>query len=162
MNSRARTADVLKEKEAELRKKSREKIYDKLLNVDCRTEKGMDRIKNYLLGIVQIEKAFKKYLEEYGYEDGSEYTEDIPLEILEKYLHQLSIRKKYQVINIQPYYGKDHDEFVFYTSSAKRVTDHVWIGNAYGKTVYETVAKLIVLIRKDMEFPRSSEGYKYE
>ena len=132
-----------------------EKYFDKLLQVDCRKEEGKKRLEEYLLSIPQIEKAFEKEFRMYE-------IYDIPIEILERYLHQVSIRKGYQTINIQPFYGKRNDEFVFYTCSAKRISDNVWIGDAYGVTLYEVVAKLIILINRDMKYPRSKVGFKYE
>lgn len=132
-----------------------ERHFEKLLNVDCRKEKGWDKIQEYLLSVSQIRKAFERVC--------TDDMSEIPIDILEKYVHQVSVRKGYQIINIQPFYGKKHDELVFYTSSVKRVEDSVWIGNAYGVTLYETIAKLIVLMNKDMKYPRSKEGeYKYE
>lgn len=118
-----------------------------ILNIDCRKESGNRKLQKILLKIPQIEKAYNKQCEE---------GEEIPIEILEKMLHQLSIRKKYIVMNIQPFYGKEHNEFIFYTSSAKRIKDNVWIGNAYGITIYETIAKLIILIYADIKNPKKS------
>lgn len=130
-----------------------EEYLEKLLNVDFRKEGEKGKILDYLSNIPQIEKA-------YGLYDGSEG--DISEWILEKYLHKISIRKGYQVINIQPFYGKGHKEFVFYTSSAKRISDNVWIGNAYGLSLYEVISKLIILINKDIKYPRDSGDFKYE
>lgn len=127
---------------------------EELLHIDCRKEENEEKLQEYLLSMPQVKKAFEKEFRKYE-------IFEIPLDILERYLHQLSIRKGYQVINIQPFYGNNHDEFIFYTSSAKRTKDNMWIGSSYGLDLYETIAKLIVLINKDIKYPRK-EGLNYE
>lgn len=121
-----------------------------ILNMDCRKEKGYRTIQRALFKIPQIQKAYDKLCKE----EQEEWDFRIPQEILERMLHQLSIRKKYIVMNIQPFYGKNHDEFVFYTSSVKRITDHVWVGSVYGVTLYEVVCKLVIMIYSDTKNPK--------
>lgn len=122
-----------------------------ILNIDCRKEEGFYEIQKFLLKIPQLNKKYEKLLsgeKELWKENG------IPVDVLERMLHMLCIKKGYQVMNIQPFYGKKHDEFVFYTSSAKRIEDHTWIGNVYGVSLYESVAKLIIMIYADIRNPK--------
>lgn len=136
------------------------KIEDYERLIDKSFDSVYDEIQDYIRNLSQIRNKYNKLDEEEKEE--WDYS-GVPIEILEKYLHQVSIRKGYQVINLMPFYGKEHDEFVFYTSSIKRTKDNIWIGNAYGITLYEAIIKTIIVINKDMKFPRNSEGsYKYE
>lgn len=131
-----------------------EEELENLLHVNCKKGEGEKRLQEYLLSIPQIKKAYRFYDEGEG---------QISEWILEKYLHQISIRKGYQVMNIQPFYGKNHDEFVFYTSSTKRISDNIWIGSSYGLSLYEAIEKLIVLINKDIRFPKDKKvSFEYE
>lgn len=122
-----------------------------ILSIDCREEEGFYQLQNFLLKIPQLKKKYEgldKIDKELWKVSG------VPSEILEKMLHMLCIKKGYQVMNIQPFYGKKHDEFVFYTSSAKRIEDHVWVGNVYAKSLYESCAKLIIMIYADTKKPK--------
>lgn len=85
-----------------------------------------------------------------------EKHETVPIDILEKVLHGLNIRYGYAVQDIKPYYGKDHDEFVFFMSSIIKSDTREWIGNAYGKTLNETMSKIIIKIYADIKQRREN------
>lgn len=125
---------------------------DEILHIDCRTEEGFQKLQKFLLKVPPIKKKYEKISVD---EKTLWRNIGVPIDVLEKTLHMLNIKKGYQIMNIQPFYGKKHDEFVFYTASAKRVggfvEDHVWVGNVYGRDLYETVAKLIIMIYADMK-----------
>lgn len=129
----------------------RELKTDDILHIDCRTEEGYHKLQKYLLKIPQLKKSYEK---QQSGEKELWNLSGIPEEVLERLLHMFCIKKGYQVMNIQPFYGKGHDEFVFYTASAKRIDGHVWIGNVYGKSLYETLAKLIIMIYADIRNPK--------
>lgn len=116
---------------------------DTVLNLKPEVPEQNKKLQSVLRSI----KPIKRELEKQGITKG-----DVPIDILEKTLHGLCIRYKYIVMNIQPYYGKDCDEFIFYTSSIKRLSDHGWVGNAYGITMYETIAKLVIRVFWDIKY----------
>lgn len=128
-----------------------------ILSIDCRKEEGFYSLQKYVRKIPPLKKKYEGL-------ESSEKTSwnmnGVPIDVLEKVLHQYCIRKGYQVMNIQPFYGKNHDEFVFYTSSAKRKKGNVWIGNVYGISLYEIVVKLIIMIYADTKNPKEENKDK--
>lgn len=109
-----------------------------VLNLNCTSEENKKKLNKFLYNIKPIAKQM-----------GNDKTKQIPLSVLENVLHGICLKYGYSHQGISPYYEKK--EFVFYTVhiTKKRKTVE-WIGNAYGKTLWETVAKIIIKIYADI------------
>ena len=65
------------------------------------------------------------------------------------------LRYGYRIQGINTYYEEGENKeskFVFYTVSLLKIRDtREWVGNVYGKTLWETVAKIIIKVYADLK-----------
>ena len=118
-----------------------------ILNLDCTDGNNLEQINKFLWKV----KPVARILEKNHYTK----TKQAPLELLEQALHGIMLRYGYKIQGINTYYeegeGKEI-EFVFYTASLLKIRDtREWIGNVYGKTLWETVAKTIIKVYADLK-----------
>lgn len=118
---------------------------DEILNLDCTKEGNIKQINRFLWKVKPVEKLLEK--------NNYTKTEQAPLELLEQAMHGIMLRYGYRAQGINSYYegeGKEN-EFVFYNVSLLKIRDtREWIGNVYGKTMWEVVAKIIIKIYADL------------
>lgn len=118
-----------------------------ILNLDCNEENNLEQINKFIWKV----KPVARILEKNHYTK----TEQAPLELLEHALHGIMLRYGYRTQGINTYYEEGEDKesrFVFYTVSLLKIRDtSEWIGNVYGKTLWETVAKIIIKIYADLK-----------
>lgn len=113
-----------------------------VLNLDCTKEENMKQINRFLWKIKPVEKLLEK--------NNYTKTERAPIELLEQALQGIMIRYGYSMQNIDTYI--EEGRFVFYMSSIiKKRDSSEWIGNVYGKTLWEVVAKTIIKIYADIK-----------
>lgn len=113
-----------------------------VLNLDCTKEENMKQINRFLWKIKPVEKLLEK--------NNYTKTERAPIELLEQALQGIMIRYGYRMQNIDTYI--EEGRFVFYMSSIiKKRDSSEWIGNVYGKTLWEVVAKTIIKIYADIK-----------
>lgn len=111
---------------------------DDLLNLDCTKVSNLKKLNKFLYNVKPVAKQM-----------GNDKTKQIPLSVLESVLHGICLKYKYSHQGISAYYEKN--KFVFYTVSILKKRDtSMWIGNIYGKTLWETVAKIIIKIYADI------------
>ena len=72
------------------------------------------------------------------------------------------LRYGYRTQGINTYYEEGEDKenkFVFYTVSLLKIreTTREWIGNVYGKTMWETVAKIIIKVYADLKKEKAEQ-----
>lgn len=120
---------------------------DDVLNLDCTKDENKKKLNRFLYNIKPIVKQM-----------GEDKTKQIPLSVLEKTLHNISIKYGYRNQGVNDYYEKQ--EFKFYTVSIVKKADNSWIGNIYGKTLWETVAKQIIKIYADVLKERNEKNEK--
>ena len=118
-----------------------------ILNLDCTDGNNLEQINKFLWKV----KPVARILEKNHYTK----TKQAPLELLEQALHGIMLRYGYKIQGINTYYeegeGKEI-EFVFYTASLLKIRDtREWIGNVYGKTLWEIVAKTIIKVYADLK-----------
>lgn len=120
---------------------------DEILNLDCTKQKNKEKINKILWKI----KPVARILEKNGYMK----TEQAPLELLEQALHGIMLHYGYRTQGINPYYEEGEDKenrFIFYSVSLLKIREtRDWIGNVYGKTMWETVAKIIIKVYADLK-----------
>ena len=118
-----------------------------ILNLDCTDGSNLEQINKFLWKV----KPVARILEKNHYTK----TEQAPLELLEQALHGIMLRYGYRIQGINTYYETEEGkeiEFVFYTASLLKIRDtREWIGNVYGKTLWEIVAKTIIKIYADLK-----------
>ena len=118
-----------------------------ILNLDCTDGNNLEQINKFLWKV----KPVAKILEKNHYTK----TEQAPLELLEQALHGIMLRYGYRIQGINTYYETEEGkeiEFVFYTASLLKIRDtREWIGNVYGKTLWEIVAKTIIKVYADLK-----------
>ena len=118
-----------------------------ILNLDCTKGNNLEQINRFLWKV----KPVARILEKNHYTK----TEQAPLELLEQALHGIMLRYGYRIQGINTYYETEEGkeiEFVFYTASLLKIRDtREWIGNVYGKTLWETVAKTIIKVYADLK-----------
>ena len=118
-----------------------------ILNLDCTDGNNLEQINKFLWKV----KPVARILEKNHYTK----TEQAPLELLEQALHGIMLRYGYRIQGINTYYETEEGkeiEFVFYTASLLKIRDtREWIGNVYGKTLWETVAKIIIKVYEDLK-----------
>ena len=118
-----------------------------ILNLDCTDGNNLEQINKFLWKV----KPVARILEKNHYTK----TEQSPLELLEQALHGIMLRYGYRIQGINTYYETEEGkeiEFVFYTASLLKIRDtREWIGNVYGKTLWETVAKTIIKVYADLK-----------
>ena len=108
-----------------------------LLNLDCSVEENKQTLNKFLWKIKPVKKLLEK--------DGYSKSDITPLEVLEKALHGIKQRYSYKDQGISMYY--EDGKFKFYTISVMKKTETVdWIGNIYGLTLWETIAKELIKI----------------
>lgn len=117
---------------------------EEILNLDCKKEENVRKINRFLWNVKPVARILEK----------NDYTktEQAPIELLEEALHGIFIRYGYKHQGISTYY--EEGRFVFYNVSiVKRDSEEktvVWKGNVYGKTLWETIAKMIVKVYADI------------
>ena len=118
-----------------------------ILNLDCTDGNNLEQINKFMWKV----KPVARILEKNHYTK----TEQAPLELLEQALHGIMLRYGYRIQGINTYYETEEGkeiEFVFYTASLLKIRDtREWIGNVYGKTLWETVAKTIIKVYADLK-----------
>lgn len=118
-----------------------------ILNLDCTDGNNLEHINKFLWKV----KPVARILEKNNYTK----TEQAPLELLEQALHGIMLRYGYRIQGINTYYETEEGkeiEFVFYTVSLLKIREtREWIGNVYGKTLWEIVAKTIIKVYADLK-----------
>ena len=118
---------------------------EEVLNLDCTDEQNKKKLNKFLYNVKTIAKQM-----------GEDKTKRIPLEVLEKTLHNICVKYGYGHQGISSYC--EEGIFKFYTVSLTKKRNTVdWIGNAYGKTMWELFAKMIVKIYADIMQERKKE-----
>ena len=118
-----------------------------ILNLDCTDGNNLEQINKFLWKVKPVARILEK----------NHYTKTkrAPLELLEQALHGIMLRYGYRIQGINTYYETEEGkeiEFVFYTASLLKIRDtREWIGNVYGKTLWETVAKTIIKVYADLK-----------
>ena len=112
---------------------------DEILNLDCTIDKNKTKLNRFLYNIKPIKKIM-----------GEDKTKTVGIDVLENVLHGMSIKYGYKVQHMFPYY--EDEKFIFYNSSIIKCREKTneWIGNAYGKTMWEVLAKTIIKIYADI------------
>lgn len=120
---------------------------ESILDLDCTKKENIKQINRFLWKI----KPLAKLLEKNNYTKG----EQIPLELMEQTLQGIMLRYKYQTQGINFYF---EEKFVFYNVSVLKIRKtRDWIGNVYGKTLWEVIAKLIIKIYADIKKEKEEE-----
>jgi hypothetical protein len=124
-----------------------------ILNLDCTKGNNLEQINKFLWKV----KPVARILEKNNYTK----TEQAPLELLEQALHGIMLRYGYRTQGIDSYYeelGDKGKRFVFYTVSVLKTREtSEWIGNVYGKTMWETVAKIIIKVYADLKKEKAEQ-----
>jgi hypothetical protein len=124
-----------------------------ILNLDCTKGNNLEQINKFLWKV----KPVARILEKNHYTK----TEQAPLELLEQALHGIMLRYGYRTQGINTYYetGEDKESrFVFYSVSMLKIREtSEWIGNVYGKTMWETVAKIIIKVYADLKKEKAGQ-----
>lgn len=124
-----------------------------ILNLDCTKENNLEQINKFLWKV----KPVARILEKNHYTK----TEQAPLELLEQALHGIMLRYGYRTQGINTYYEEGEDKeskFVFYTASLLKIRGtREWVGNVYGKTMWETVAKIIIKVYADLKKEKAEQ-----
>lgn len=124
-----------------------------ILNLDCTKENNLEQINKFLWKVKPVARILEK----------NKYTktEQAPLELLEQALHGIMLRYGYRTQGINTYYEKEENKeskFVFYTVSLLKIRDtREWVGNVYGKTLWETVAKIIIKVYADLKKEKAEQ-----
>ena len=104
---------------------------EQILNLDYRKEENKKIIQKVLRQV----KPLSKFSDD----------EQIPLELLERTVSVLT--NKYEISPqwiISVYKNPGKGCYGYYTVGVKTTTDHKWLGNASGSTIYELFAKLVI------------------
>lgn len=124
-----------------------------ILNLDCTKGNNLEQINKFLWKV----KPVARILEKNNYTK----TEQAPLELLEQALHGIMLRYGYRTQGINTYYEEGENKeskFVFYTVSLLKIREaREWIGNVYGKTLWETVAKIIIKVYADLKKEKAEQ-----
>lgn len=124
-----------------------------ILNLDCTKGNNLEQINKFLWKV----KPVARILEKNHYTK----TEQAPLELLEQALHGIMLRYGYRTQGINTYYetGEDKESrFVFYSVSMLKIREtSEWIGNVYGKTMWEIVAKIIIKVYADLKKEKAGQ-----
>lgn len=124
-----------------------------ILNLDCTKGNNLEQINKFLWKVKPVARILEK----------NHYTkaEQAPLELLEQALHGIMLRYGYRTQGINTYYeerGNKESRFVFYSVSLLKIRGtRDWIGNVYGKTMWETVAKIIIKIYADLKKEKAEQ-----
>lgn len=110
---------------------------EEILNLDCTKQENIKTLNNFLWKI----KPLAKLLEKNNYTK----TKLAPIELLEKALHGLCTKYGYRMQQIWCY--KEENNFKFWSCGVmKEIDNNKWLGDVYGVTLWEVVAKLIIKI----------------
>lgn len=123
-----------------------------ILNLDCTKGNNLEQINKFLWKV----KPVARILEKNNYTK----TEQAPLELLEQALHGIMLRYGYRMQGINTYYETEEkgNRFVFYSVSLLKIRDtSIWTGNVYGKTMWETVAKIIIKVYADLKKEKTEQ-----
>ena len=111
---------------------------DDVLNLDCTNEENKKKLNKFLYNVKPIAKQM-----------GSDKTKQVSIKVLEKALHGICIKYKYSLQHIMPYY--EENKFKFYIASVMNVKEtRTWIGNVYGVTIWEVLAKTIIKVYSEI------------
>lgn len=116
-----------------------------ILNLDCTNQENVIKLNRFLYNIKPITKM-----------SGNDKTKQVTIETLEKTMHGLCIKYGYLIQGIAPYY--EEDRFVFFTTCVMTKSDRKWLGNVYGKTMWETLAKICIKIYAEILKERKNNG----
>lgn len=119
---------------------------ENILDLDCTKKENIKQINRFLWKIKPLVRILEK--------QGCTKAEQIPLELLEQALQGMMAHYKYQTQGINFYFEEQENKkvFVFYNVSVLRIRKiRDWIGNVYGKTLWEVVAKLLIKIYADVK-----------
>lgn len=109
---------------------------DDILNIDAEREEGKRTLNKFLWKIKPLKtKAMKQ-----GIPPKAEY---LPLELIETAIHGLCSHYGYRTQGIGSYFNSD--VFQFYTTCVMD-EKRQWLGNVYGKTLWEIEAKTLIKI----------------
>lgn len=106
-----------------------------ILDIDCRIEENKKELNKFLWKVKPAKKLFEK--------NNYTKTQCIPIELLEQIIHGICKRYKYSHQGIREYW--ENEEFIYYNCSVLN-SKREWVGYVYGKTLWETEAKLLVKI----------------
>lgn len=118
---------------------------DELLNLDCTKQENKTKLNKFLFKIKPVQKKM-------GTQKGI-----VPLEVLEECLHGIEAKYNYREQGMLPYFEGDKFHFYMVSMLKKRETS-VWIGNVYGKTLWEVTAKMIIKVYADILRERREEN----
>lgn len=112
--------------------------------MEVKGEKEKEEIKNFLFENVKPVRTISEKRKDH----------ELKVETLEEIFHGICIRYGYKHQGIQEYYEiecKEYDKhvkFIFYHVSLIHIdeTEKKWIGNVYGKSLWEVMAKMIIKI----------------
>ena len=104
-----------------------------LLNLDCTEEENAEIIQKAL-------KRIKPF---------SNVKGDVELELLEKFIQKITVKYHIMIQWITPTFTNKIESM--YSASFKRTDNHVWLGNVYGKTIYELYAKIAIKMYTDVK-----------
>lgn len=110
-----------------------------ILNLDCRKEENREIIQKVLKKIGPLSKY-------------TEY-EEIPMELLEKCLKVLTFKYAIRVQWINLSDANSIEEMLF-SCSIRNDSSYAWVGNAYGKSLYELVCKTVIFIYSEIKAKR--------
>lgn len=111
---------------------------DDVLNLDCTSEENKKKLNKFLYNVKPIAKQM-----------GSDKTKQVSIKVLEQTLHGICIKYKYSLQHIMPYY--EENKFKFYIASVMNIKEtRTWIGNVYGITIWEVLAKTIIKVYSEI------------
>lgn len=104
-----------------------------ILNLDFNKEENVDIMQKVLKKIKPFSKIEGK----------------VEIEMLERFIQKMS--KKYHIMIqwITPTFTDKID--IMYSASFKRTDNHSWLGNVYGKSIYELYTKIAVKMYTDIK-----------
>lgn len=124
-----------------------------ILNLDCTKGNNLEQINKFLWKVKPVARILEK--------NHYTRTEIAPIELLEQVLHGLCERYGYRTQGINTYYEEGENKeskFVFYTVSLLKIREtREWVGNVYGKTLWETVAKIIIKVYADLKKEKAEQ-----
>lgn len=108
---------------------------EQILNLDCTKEQNKRKLNSYLLKVKPIQKR-------------AEQDKFVQLELLEMVLHKFYEKYGYKFQFVTAYY--EEEEFIFY-ETAIMDKNRKWLGNVYGKTLWELLAKCVIKIYSEIK-----------
>lgn len=104
---------------------------EEILAIDCRSEENKEKLQKALQKI----KPFAQYAEE---------GKKVPLEKIEKLIDKMC--RKYYLVTQYMMFARIKDNVSWYNLSCKKDDTGEWLGTVYGATLYETFAKVAILL----------------